>query len=507
MGNLRRTFSELVFFAVAAISAVPLWLVEWPPIQDLPQHLAAVRVLADYDEPALRFAEHFTIELSRTQYLAYYLVARVLAVPFGALVANKLLISAALVGAPYAMRFLLSALGRDWRPAYFVVALAWNAHLVLGFLNFIAAIPLCLVGLGHAVLLRRRWTGLRAAVLAAIALVTFYTHVVPFGFLFLGAALVGAGDGVVWTAKRWLPLVPSALAALVWSQKSPAGRATAAAARLREAPGAPEPRFETVAENLHRAPSWVTDVLRADADDWVLVAWAGLALACFALAPLEQRSAASRAETTSRVRIGLLAPLALVLYFALPSSFDWIWPINARFALLALLFLIVSIPAPERLAGAMVFSAVASLALYSSAEVGAAFRRFEREEVGDFDEAVAVVPEGSRVVGLVFERESAHVKFSPFLHSAAMLQAKRGGAAMFTFMDFPPSPVRFRERDRPARVAPRWEWMPDRVDPRRDLEWFDYALVRGGPGRIGATRDRWEPLYEGHRWRVYRRTE
>ncbi len=39
---------ELVFAALAILAALPIWLVKYPPIQDLPQHLAAIRVLHDY---------------------------------------------------------------------------------------------------------------------------------------------------------------------------------------------------------------------------------------------------------------------------------------------------------------------------------------------------------------------------------------------------------------------------------------------------------------------------
>jgi hypothetical protein len=97
------------------------------------------------------------------------------------------------------------------------------------------------------------------------------------------------------------------------------------------------------------------------------------------------------------------------------------------------------------------------------------------------------------------------VKFSPFIHSVAWLQAERGGAVMFTFADFPQSPIRFREDDRPPRVPPRWEWTPERVDPRRDREWYDYVLVRGGPGRIAQDRELYEPVFRGPRWSVWRR--
>ncbi len=495
---------ELGFLALAVAAALPLWLVRWPPIQDLPQHLAAVRILADYDAPSLRFSEYFTVELLRTQYLAYYLAARGLASFFGVLTANKLLVSASIVGTPYAMRALLRALGRDERPALFVLPLTWNAHLVLGFFNFIAAIPLALAGLALAVRLRQKWSASRALALTVVALLAFYTHVVPFGLIGLGAGFVALGGGLRATTKRLLPLVPAALAALVWMRTSPAGQVTAAAAQLDEGANVASPRFLPVAQNLAEAPSWLTDVLHTDADDVILVAWIVLALLSFALASLDRNPGAERG-TPLAYRVALLGPLSVVLYFALPASYDFIWPINARFALLAPIFLVPAMPSPRGLAGFAVFSAVAALTLVEVDLVHDAFTRFERDEVGAFDEAIAVVPEGSRVAGLVFDRGSREVKFAPFLHSVAMLQAERGGAVMFTFTDFPQSPIRFRDDRRPPPVRPRWEWTPERVDPRADLEWYDYVLVRGGPGAIAGARDAWRVVFDRAPWRVYAR--
>lgn len=123
------------------------------------------------------------------------------------------------------------------------------------------------------------------------------------------------------------------------------------------------------------------------------------------------------------------------------------------------------------------------------------------------ERAIAAIPPGERVVGLVWDRYSRHVKFAPFLHAVGWYQAERGGAVMFTFADFPQSPIRFREDSRPPRVGPRWEWMPERVDPRTDLDWYAYALVRGGPGPIGTLPDRWQKVGDFDRWHVYRRVE
>ena len=123
----RRYGFALVLGAVATYAAVPVWAAAHPAIQDLPQHMAAIRVLASYGDPDLAFARYFTIDLSRTQYLAYYVAAVLLSWPFGVLVANKLLISASIIATPFAMRSLLRSLGADERLALFVIPLTRNA--------------------------------------------------------------------------------------------------------------------------------------------------------------------------------------------------------------------------------------------------------------------------------------------------------------------------------------------------------------------------------------------
>jgi hypothetical protein len=98
------------------------------------------------------------------------------------------------------------------------------------------------------------------------------------------------------------------------------------------------------------------------------------------------------------------------------------------------------------------------------------------------------------------------VGFSPFIHSVAWVQARRGGAVMFTFNDFPQSPVIFREDNRPPRVPPRWEWTPERVNPDTDLGFYDHVLTRGGPGRV-AHSPAFEEVFHDGPWRVFRRRQ
>jgi hypothetical protein len=181
----------------------------------------------------------------------------------------------------------------------------------------------------------------------------------------------------------------------------------------------------------------------------------------------------------SFVRLVPLVPLAAAAYFVLPSGYAWIWPIAQRFPLLALLLLVPVLPKPPRVALLGIVAALLWLGALHQQHARQAFARFEQEEVGAFDQALSTIPNGQRVMGLIYGRGSQHVKFSPFIHFVAYYQARKGGAVMFTFADFPQSPFRFREDNRPPRVMPRWEWMPQRVRPA-DMRWYDYVLVRGG---------------------------
>jgi len=496
-----------VLALLALASAFPLLYVRYPPIEDLPQHLAAVRVLHDFHDSAFGFARFFQIDLLRTQYLAYYLSADLLAYLVGVEPAAKLIAAASLVATPYAGRKLLRALGKDERLSLLVLPLTYNAHLILGFFNFSMAIPLMLYGVALAVEQRRSASPRRALALAATALVCFYAHVVPFALMVLGIGLVALSTRLRTTARLLVPLLPAALATLVWLQTSPAGRATVGAATGTD--DGPAPQYVAARAALYEAPRWLTDVLPDGRGLRVLQGFAILCALAFALALVDRARgrvprAPDRLAGSLALRLLLLPPLCALLYFVTPSSYDFIWPIAQRFPLLAAIWLVVALP---RFVTAkvpwLVLAAALSAASFHFA--GSAFAAFERDEVdvGGFEGALRSIPRAERVVGLIFDRGSRHVAFSPFIHYVAYYQARKGGAVMFTFADFPQSPFRFREDDRPPRVPPRWEWMPERVRPRTDLGFYDYALVRGGPGAIAAPGSGFSAVYRSTRWSVW----
>jgi hypothetical protein len=486
---------EVGFGALAFASLLPLFLVTYPPIQDLPQHLAAVRVLHDFSTPEFRFQEFFQLELGRTQYLAFYLLAHVLAYAFGVTLATKLVVALGIVGLPYALRYLLTGLGRDGRLALFVVPLAWNVHVLYGLFNFVCAIPLALFGLGVAARLRDGWKLWRAIGLGVVALVTFYTHVVPFGFLILGACAVSIGGGFDPTLRRLAPVVPSLFALVYWSRENPAGGAVRAFFRRSENVIGPEAEYESFSALVRDPTRWLTDVLRSSLDTWCFVAWLALVVAAFAL---------GSKPAWRELRLELLVPVAIVAYFVLPASYDWIWPIHGRFPLLACVFALLWLRELRPRFAPFLFAAVALVSIVDIASIGVAFREYERKEQVDVRAAIAVIPPGQKVIGVIWSRSSRQVNVSPFVHSVALYQAERGGAVMFTFADSPQSPFVFVTENRPERVPLGWEWNPESVDAKRDLGWFDWVLTRGGPGGVRASQE-FEQVFEREPWRVYRR--
>src|SRR5215472_2941640 len=109
----RPTASTVFYFFIAFVATAPAWIVKFPPLQDLPFHLATIRIIRSFHDPAFGFDHEFTLALGRTQYIVYYLLAAGLSYVTGIIAANVILVSIYLGGTVLGLRALLRALGRD----------------------------------------------------------------------------------------------------------------------------------------------------------------------------------------------------------------------------------------------------------------------------------------------------------------------------------------------------------------------------------------------------------
>ena len=489
--------------ACALATVIPLWSAAHLPFTDLPQHAAAIGTLRHWWDPIWKSQEYFTLALGQTQYLLYYLAGAALAFPLGtAERANLVLLSAVAVAFPYALRSLLRALRADTRLALFACTLFWSQALLIGFFNYVAALPLLLWALALA--LRQTETPSRRTLwtLAAAAAALFYLHLSAFVFFAPAAALASVGLPRLAPLREWprrlLWAAPVAVLALLWLLNSPVAHPQMVGWR--------QPMtlaWEAPATSLRNAFDALLDIWRGPEDEWCLLAL----LSAIALLAWPQR----REPEEHPWRRGLVAVWlvwAAVLYLAFPVSIGWMWQLNERYALIFALLIPPLLRPARGLRGTLPLLIAAATALFAAGSAFANIRAFERE-VGSFDQVLARAQPGRRLIGMIFEQNSRYAKFSAFLHFQAYYRARMGGVASFSFAELPQSPLRYRPESAPPPHPPGWEWHAATFRNDLDGYYYDYVLVHGmvDPFARAIPGPSWRLLAREGTWALYEKLQ
>ncbi|MDP9150639.1 MAG: hypothetical protein M3O36_11965 [Myxococcota bacterium] len=491
---VRPRASALFYLLVAVLASAPAWIVKHPPLQDMPIHLATIRIIKSFHDPAFGFQENFVLALGRTQYVLYYLVGALLAFLVGVDAANVTLLSLYLGGTVLAMRALLRALGRDERLSLFVVPLLVNTMFLYGLFPFLLGIPLMLWALARAVLHFERPTLSGGALLGTLALALFYSHVFPFGIFCIGfIAMFPWGR-----PSRWLPCgaptLPALAAFVWWTFLTAAGRLARGAAT--DSGADPHRAMDAAILEL---PNWFTNVFRDTTDEVVIVALALLVVASLGLS-LGDRDHAKRSA-----RAYVVLPMAcVVLYFVLPEAHGYIWLIAQRFPILFAITAIPLLRIPQGARGLAVTAAAVAVSAGSIVNTCKHFIRFEIDEVGDIDDAIDAMQPRRRVCALIYDRGSNIVNNQPFLHFGSYYQVEKGGVIMFTYAGYLHWPVDFQPDKYPppgGAARMRWEWTPEAVPLGEIYPYYDYVLTRGPGFRPPAGTFRL--AYRGEHWAVW----
>jgi hypothetical protein len=128
--------------------------------QDLPQHLAYVRILADYSDPRLPFQDVFTLPSHVQPYFTAYLLLVPLARLTSVLTAARILYMAYVVAMTMSFTALVRAVhssppGKTPWTAVLGPLLAWNPVALVGFLPFMLSLPAIVGGVAAGVLAAR----------------------------------------------------------------------------------------------------------------------------------------------------------------------------------------------------------------------------------------------------------------------------------------------------------------------------------------------------------------
>ena len=488
------SLAATVLIAVGA--SAPAWIVRYPPVQDLPYHVATIRLIHSFHDASFGFDEQFVLQLGRTEYLFYYLAGSVLAYVFGVFYANVLLVSTYFAGTVLAVRALARSMGRDGRICLFVIPLLTNVLFIYGLLPFLLGIPLMFWGLAVALAYFEKPTIGRGVLLGAIALALFYSHIIPFGLFGLGFAAMFPWHRCGRWLRAGLPVVPALGVLTWWMTATDAGKTTRGL--MTGAQGSGVRKLDVAIGDIQ---NWFLNVFADDTDEWWLIAFVLVVVATIAAAMGE------REKLQTGARRYAIVPLACVLfYFATPVGHDFIWPLAQRFAILFALTAVPLIGIPRGWRGHAVTAAALVVAVGVTVNTARHFIRFQLDEVGDIDAAIASIEPRSKVCALIFDKGSRVTHHQPFIHFGSYYQASKGGVVMFTFAGYPHWPIDFQ----PGKYPPpgeaarrRWEWTPERVSMQEIFPYYDYVLVRGSgfhppPGKYTRT-------FDGARWEVWHR--
>ena len=463
-----------VFASMAALSLLPLLIVKYPPMVDLPQHAAQIRLWQDLDDHA---DTHKLNPL--TPYLATYLAGRALAEVFPIRAAMKVLVAVLILALPLALVHLLVRTGGDRWWALLGFPLSYSFCFYWGLLNFLAAAPLGIVLVTLALDLRRSFDGGRhglgrEVVLALLALALLATHglVCAFALLVAGTATLLAAGSVRTAVLRQLAFLPAAAGGLWWYL------ATRSAEEQTSKPFTWDFRWSRFAE--------LPGTLLGDPGgrQAALFGAAMLVLVLLAL----RRPAAGPAPARLRLARAVPFVLALGVFLFAPDIYFRAAFFNLRFAVFLVPWLLLAV-VPGRPADRLSRTLVAVLAAAWLVALIPRFLAFDRE-AREIDGPLAAMEPDRRVLGLVFEPFSAAVPAPAHLHLFAWYAAEKGGIADFSFAYFYPQLVRYRPDVEPL-VPDAFSWRPQTFDDRLRSS-YDYFLVR-------SSTDRTAELFPSHR--------
>lgn len=400
------------FIVLLAIYLQPFFAFRYLPMQDLPAHLAVVRVWSDLGTDSV-LGQTYAARDTHAPYLVVYGLLRLLSQIVSLQIAGKLVLVGYALALPLSVAYTLRSFGRDPRLSLLSFAFIFNRQFVLGFLSSMVSIPLLVFTIG---LLKRYLDApsmRREVTLAMVVIVLYFTH----GLAALGFAIAGPVvfflhvRSIKETLRRSLFVIPS-LAVFAFGalrSSSPKGFV-----------GHYSPFYTNIAELGH----WAIDVLHSDVDDYALMAIVATLVICAATMP--QR----RIRVQRSFVMGVAGIALLIAFFFLPSHVSQPidhWGTGGRVVIPGFL-LLLGLPSIDfRGARTLLLFPALIVMLAGRVQLGRAMADFHRQ-AEPIDDVLAALPADKRVMCLVYEKEHPAFEASPFWHFLTYYQVQKGGA-------------------------------------------------------------------------------
>jgi hypothetical protein len=422
-----RALATLIGAVLFLVAAWPLFIIQVPPYQDLPDHMSTVCVLLN---PA-RYPEYVTNGFFKANSLFVFTTYE-LAKVIGVLAAARAFTFACLAATAFALpHYVLSFTDRRrLLVASLVMApMVHNWWMLMGMLNFALAFPLALMLLVVLARQLQRPTAVRAAAIAVGTGVLWYAHAI----VLLIVALLAGIEAVV-RPGAWRQKVASAVTLL--GPMVPVGALTLITIARHARETTHEADYGRVANVYYQDNfSTVYDLWAHWSFGMSPLSAAGIVTA-IALAVFAARNARASVPFFSLPAFFVL----FVIYVMLPSMLPGFGFVDERVLPFLWAWALVRVPAsvPAWLGRTL----VASSALWA---VGTACDLFRGAR--DLDEFIAAAPEipdaePARLLTLNFAPAVSSTNTSSLLHASGMYTMLRGAHPQDLWADSPSMPLR-----------------------------------------------------------------
>ncbi len=484
--------------------AIPFLAVTLPPITDLPQQTAQIRLLFDAlgnDESPYQVQWLNPNKLGYAPLLAAWLTqSPVAAGRIGVLWIGLLWV--------VALHIVARATGRPAATAALAAIFFFNHLTYWGLLNALIGLP---VFAGWFILLDRMGDGAARSrdglKLLSVAVLLYLAHV-----LWLAVGLAWMVISALVARLPWRPLAvrlawisPIFLAALIWYPhlrrsgfvsdtvwgRSPWGR-------------------------LH--PEWFLNSALGGLEGRIepIVLLAVLAWLLLGLSPLltprilklvgRQTATSSLDPSGDRGHRGLaLAGLFFVaLSLCLPGVIQSTIFFASRWFPVGIVLLVLACPKPRLgpwLGRVVPYVLLASLTVTTAS----VWIDFEDRELDGLHQSLAAIPPGQRVLGLDFVRTSERIKGYPYYHLYAYSQVIHGSELARSFANFGSSLVVFSDMPREFPWTEGLDWRAKKIR-KSDMDHFQLVLIFGGPEvhALFLQDKRLKPVTGDRPWTLYR---
>ncbi len=466
------------------LAVIPFLLVKFPPITDLPQHVAQVRL---FGEAISQPDSPYRIQWITPYSLVYSVLGATWSI-FGPEDAGRMGMLVIALLWIVMLHILAQQRKRPPLAALLATMLFFGHILYWGFYQFAFGWTLFF---GWVILTRVHFKNqlLETAAFFFASAVLYFAHVLWF---FMAVAWL-AGQHIFlklnWprTLSRLAGTIPFIFLAFIWYPS------------LGEYGFRSKTLWSTIPFK-RLSPIWLVDASFGGLKGTMEFVFFGL-LVIWIVFGCRQNRADIRARMDRE--LVLLGLLFLLMALALPDMHTNTTRFSQRWAPAALVFLLLGLPAPRQKKNILTVAAVVIVAgffLITSLN----WIAFEKSELSGLKESLSVLPQSPRVIGLSYIKESAIVQGRPFIQVFAYSQVHRGGELNFSFADFGPSLVVYRQRRRIPWTSG-LEWFPERTK-KGDLLFFDYALINAEKKshEAIAAEPYLKPMTQEGRWRCYK---